>query len=117
MFKRKRTLMQLAGSNPTLGMDKGTSNPEALFPAPQRLARRSFIRSLATTAAAIMLVFSASGQRAQAAGGDLDPTFGTGGQVTTDLNHSTDIANAVAVQADGKLVVVGQAYKQNDFSA
>jgi uncharacterized delta-60 repeat protein len=108
--------MQVTDSNPTLGMDEGTSSPEALFPAPQRLGRRSFIRSLATTAAAIMLVFSASGQRAQAAGGDLDPTFGTGGQVTTDLNHSTDIANAVAVQADGKLVVVGQAYKQNDFS-
>src|SRR5438552_407629 len=108
--------MQITDSNPTLGMDKGTSNPETLFPAPQRLARRSFIRSLATTAAAIMLVFSASGQRAQAAGGDLDPTFGTGGQVTTDLNHSTDIANAVALQPDGKLVVVGQTYKHNDYS-
>jgi uncharacterized delta-60 repeat protein len=36
--------------------------------------------------------------------------------VMTDLNHSTDLANAVAVQSDGKLVVVGQAYKQNDFS-
>ena len=27
--------------------------------------------------------------------------------VMTDINRSTDIANAVAVQADGKLVVVG----------
>src|SRR5437773_4246426 len=36
--------------------------------------------------------------------------------VTTDINRSTDIANAVAVQAEGKLVVVGQTYKQNDFS-
>src|SRR5437870_6272102 len=53
---------------------------------------------------------------AQAADGDLDPTFGTGGQVTTDLAHSTDIANAVAVQADGKLVVVGQTYKNNDYT-
>jgi hypothetical protein len=26
--------------------------------------------------------------------------------VTTDLRRSTDIANAVAIQADGKLVVV-----------
>src|SRR5437867_3072786 len=108
--------MQVTDSNPTLGMDKGTSNPETLFPAPQRLGRRSFIRSLATTAAAIMLVFSASGQRAQAAGGDLDPTFGTGGQVTTDFSRSTDIANAVALQPDGKLVVVGQTYKHNDYT-
>ncbi len=34
------------------------------------------------------------------------PTFGIGGKVTTDLRRSTDIANAVAIQADGKLVVV-----------
>jgi len=108
--------MQLAGSNRTLGVEEETSSPETLFPTPDRLAGRSFIRSLAIGAAAIMLVFSASGQRAQAAGGDLDPTFGTGGQVTTDLAHSTDIANAVAVQADGKLVVVGQTYKNNDYS-
>src|SRR5438552_14593820 len=116
LLKRKKTFMQITDSNPTLGMDKGTSNPETLFPAPQRLARRSFIRSLATTAAAIMLVFSASGQRAQAAGGDLDPTFGTGGQVMTDFSRSTDIANAVALQPDGKLVVVGQTYENNDYN-
>ena len=36
--------------------------------------------------------------------------------VMTDISRSTDIANAVAVQADGKLVVVGQTYKNNDFS-
>ena len=108
--------MQVTNSNPTLGMDKGTSSPEALFPAPQRLARRSFIRSLAIGAAAIMLLFSASGQMAQAAGGDLDPTFGTGGQVTTDFSHSTDIAFAAALQPDGKLVVVGTTYKNNDYS-
>ena len=52
--------------------------------------------------AAIMLTWFISPQVAQAAAGDLDPTFGIGGMVTTDLNHSTDIANAVAVQPDGK---------------
>src|SRR5215217_4901169 len=66
--------------------------------------------------AAIVLTWSISLQVAQAAAGDLDPTFGTGGKVTTDLRRSTDIANAVAVQADGKLVAVGQTYKNNDFS-
>src|SRR5437660_3867080 len=98
-------------------MQVTNSNPASAIDQPRhRLARPSFIRSLATTAAAIMLVFSASGQRAQAAGGDLDPTFGTGGQVTTDFSHSTDIANAVALQPDGKLVVVGQTYKNNDYT-
>jgi len=55
-------------------------------------------------------------QMAQAVDGDLDPTFGTGGMVMTDLNRSTDLANAVAIQSDGKLVVVGQTYKNNDYS-
>jgi len=66
--------------------------------------------------AAIVLTSFISSQAAQAAGGDLDPTFGTGGMVMTDLSRSTDIANAVAVQSDGKLVVVGQTYKNNDYS-
>ena len=52
--------------------------------------------------AAIVLTWFISPQVAQAAAGDLDPTFGIGGMVMTDINHSTDIANAVAVQADGK---------------
>jgi len=66
--------------------------------------------------AAIVLTWLISSQVAEAAAGDLDPTFGTAGMVMTDINRSTDIAQAVAVQADGKLVVVGQTYKHNDFS-
>lgn len=53
---------------------------------------------------------------AHAAGGDLDSTFGRGGKVFTDFNHTTDIAYTVAVQPDGKLVVVGTTYANNDFS-
>src|SRR5262245_19029267 len=66
--------------------------------------------------ATIALTWFISSQAAQAAAGDLDPTFGIGGMVTTDLGRSTDLANAVAAQTDGKLVVVGQTYKNNDFS-
>jgi uncharacterized delta-60 repeat protein len=66
--------------------------------------------------AAIVLTWFISPQAAQAAAGDLDPTFGSAGMVTTDINRSTDIANAVAVQPDGKLIVVGETYKNNDFS-
>jgi uncharacterized delta-60 repeat protein len=38
--------------------------------------------------------------------GDLDPTFGAGGRVTTDFGGS-EIGWAVAVQRDGKIVVAG----------
>lgn len=70
-----------------------------------------------TAIAAIVLTWFITPQMAQAAAGDLDPTFGTGGMVTTDISRSTDIANAVAVQADGKSVVVGTTYKNNDYSS
>jgi uncharacterized delta-60 repeat protein len=42
-----------------------------------------------------------------AAEGDLDPTFGTGGIVTTDFGNTFDSAEDVAVQPDGKIVVAG----------
>src|SRR5262249_42936154 len=38
--------------------------------------------------------------------GDLDPTFGVGGKVLTDFGGD-ETATAVAVQPDGKIVVVG----------
>jgi uncharacterized delta-60 repeat protein len=66
--------------------------------------------------ASALMVLIMSEQIAQAADGDLDPTFGTDGKVLTDFNQSTDIANAVAIQADGKLVVAGTTYRDNDFS-
>jgi len=65
---------------------------------------------------AIILAFVVSGGTALAVDGDLDPTFGTDGKVLIDFDHSTDIANAVAIQADGKFVVVGTTYQDNDFS-
>ena len=60
--------MQVTDSNPTLDMDRNTSGPETLFSAPERSACRSLIRSLATGAATVTLLFWASGQIAQAAG-------------------------------------------------
>jgi uncharacterized delta-60 repeat protein len=75
-------------------------------------------------AAPVILALFLCRQMTQAADGDLDPTFGTAGlptlesrgRVMTDFDHSTDIANAVAVQADGKLVVVGTTYINNDYT-
>jgi hypothetical protein len=60
-------VIQVTDSDPTLAMDKITSVPETLFPPPDRVARRSFIRSLRLCAAAILLVFPAGGQMAQTA--------------------------------------------------
>ena len=40
--------------------------------------------------------------------GTLDTSFGTGGKVTTDFGSTNDQANALALQADGKIVTAGQ---------
>lgn len=45
---------------------------------------------------------------AQAAPGDLDPSFGTGGTVTGDFGSPDAFARDVALDASGRLVVVGQ---------
>ena len=44
---------------------------------------------------------------ALAAPGDLDPSFGSGGTVITSFGGA-DVASAVAIQTDGKLVVAGR---------
>jgi hypothetical protein len=51
----------------------------------------------AAAAGTVAIVLGAAG--AQAAAGDLDPSFGTGGVVLTDLNGSNDdFLRAVAIQ-------------------
>ncbi|KYC42820.1 hypothetical protein WA1_11880 [Scytonema hofmannii PCC 7110] len=41
--------------------------------------------------------------------GDLDPSFGIGGKVITDFGSNSDRASSVAMQSDGKIVVLGYA--------
>ena len=50
--------------------------------------------------------------------GQLDASFGNGGVVTTSIGYANDIAYGVAVQSDGKIVVVGytQANRESDFA-
>ena len=48
--------------------------------------------------------------------GSLDSSFGAGGLWAFDFNGGSDVANAVAVQADGKIVIAGQAYPTRDFA-
>src|SRR5262245_32311694 len=63
-----------------------------------------------------LLAVCAGPLSAQLPAGALDPAFGSGGKLMLDFNQSTDIANALAVQPDGKLVIVGQSYVNNDYS-
>jgi len=46
--------------------------------------------------------------------GTLDETFGTGGKVTTEFTGFDDLARAIALQTDGKIIVVGEA--NTDFA-
>jgi uncharacterized delta-60 repeat protein len=51
--------------------------------------------------------------------GVLDATFGSGGKVTTDVAGGGDVANAVALQANGKIVAAGtsgRAVLDSDFA-
>ena len=67
----------------------------------------------------MVLLVAAAGGRAWAAAGDLDPTFGTGGKVTTAVGTGTlDGAVGLVVQADGKLVAAGTSFNgfDNDFA-
>jgi uncharacterized delta-60 repeat protein len=55
--------------------------------------------------------------RSMLAAGDLDQTFGGDGIVLTDFDTNYDEATAVAVQPDGKVVVVGYAFGGTDNNA
>jgi len=55
----------------------------------------------------IVLGFAFLPVRAQGSAGDLDINFGVGGKVTTDFTSGSDPAYALAIQADGKIVVAG----------
>jgi uncharacterized delta-60 repeat protein len=48
--------------------------------------------------------------------GSLDAGFGSGGAVTTSISPEDDGGNAVALQADGKIVVAGQSGNSVDFN-
>src|SRR5262245_55566545 len=95
-------------------MSLTSATPSLRNQSPRRLTYHPLIRALFICGAAISLLSSLP--TAHAADGDLDSTFADDGRVLTDFNRSTDIANAVAVDADGKYVVVGTTYINNDYS-
>lgn len=70
--------------------------------------------------AALLFSIDPSNQ-VDAAAGDLDTSFGNGGKVTTDFFGVGDVANDMALQPDGKIVLAGSAFKvtnvvQSDFA-
>jgi uncharacterized delta-60 repeat protein len=69
----------------------------------------AFSRLVNSTLGLLLCLFVALGGHAVAlaAPGDLDPSFGTGGIVITSFG-GTDVASAVVIQPDGKLVVAGR---------
>src|SRR5438067_2086939 len=77
------------------------------------VANRSFVRlasvrrSFRVPLAALLILAAVLAAPAAAAPADLDPTFGTGGVVTTLIGSSLDYARAVAIQQDGKIVAAG----------
>jgi uncharacterized delta-60 repeat protein len=79
-----------------------------------KLARRRGHKLLVFTLVALLLCWR-SPFSVRAVAGDLDPTFGTGGRVTTDFGNSFDEqASALAIQPDGKLVAGG--FSASDFA-
>src|SRR5687767_14705361 len=67
---------------------------------------RKFFHSLINLSLALAMTFTGV-VSVLAADGSLDPTFGSGGIVTTDFGSGADQGYAVALQPDGKIVVAG----------
>ena len=73
-------------------------------------ARESLCRKLVAISVTVFVILWSVPNRVEAAAGDLDPSFGSGGKVTTDFLEGSDQAHSVAIQPDGKIVVVGFAF-------
>ncbi len=65
------------------------------------------LRLTIVVVATLMAWLPGGARLAHAAAGDLDPTFGSGGKVITDLGGPVDTPFSVAVQSDGRILVAG----------
>src|SRR5205823_4162712 len=79
----------------------------------QRCGLTTHFRVICASAVMVLIM---SGQIAQAADGDLDPTFGTDGKVQTDFPDLAAVASSVVIQPDGKIVVAGGAFPLFTFA-
>jgi len=78
--------------------------------------RRGALRAVCAVVPALVLVVTAAGPSAAAAG-QLDPSFGGDGTVVTEFPSSRSGAHAVAVQADGRIVTAGFAHANDSVAA
>jgi uncharacterized delta-60 repeat protein len=69
---------------------------------------REILRPASAVLLSLALIVTLTGP-ALAARGDLDPSFGGDGKVTTNFTPGVDYASGVAIQADGKIVAAGAA--------
>jgi hypothetical protein len=76
-----------------------------LYPAWMRSPITRIARALFVSAAAFCLFLLP--RVGSTSPGDLDPTFGAGGKVTTDFRGFYDGGSAAVLQSDGKIVVAG----------
>ncbi|MEO5572271.1 MAG: T9SS type A sorting domain-containing protein [Bacteroidia bacterium] len=58
----------------------------------------------------LLFIFLIVSTAAKAQYGTLDPTFGIGGKVITDIGGADDKGASIAIQSDGKLVIAGFGY-------
>jgi uncharacterized delta-60 repeat protein len=74
-----------------------------------RRTGKPFIRCTAVCLASALLTLSSAHLliTTRAAAGDFDTAFGNGGKVVADLFGQLEVATAVALQSDGKIVVAG----------
>jgi len=77
------------------------------------MKRENLMNSFLTAAFALGLLVQ-FGITVRAAPGDPDLTFGIGGRVTTSTEYEY-AANAVALQADDKIVVAGNTWDGTDY--
>src|SRR5438093_3038699 len=74
----------------------------------ERTREREAMRRVLSLIVVIVTFLFFAPHSAQAAAGDLDSRFGSGGVVQTDFSGGDDYGFGVKVQPDGKTVVVGQ---------
>jgi len=76
-----------------------------------RVHQRAAIIAAAVLAAMLNprsnLLVSGQDLEPQAADGSLDPSFGSGGKLTTDFSGRADFAHALAIQSDGRILLAG----------
>jgi uncharacterized delta-60 repeat protein len=86
-----------------------------------RTARRrsGWKRYLPVFTVCVALAAAAAGTWLLAAPGDLDPTFGSAGQVLTDVPvpFCCEEGNAIAIQPDGRIVIAGSVFDSSNTQA